>query len=120
MIVKTTKGMFMKNLLMVVMLVIGFMFISGCSKDEASVVDVEVSVVESVVEADVGAVVGAEVVEVITYGVKRGDTLWDIAKAHGGVGMDWVKIYEANEHLGSNPDLIYPGQVIVIPNLGGS
>ena len=31
----------MKNLLMVVMLVIGFMFISGCSKDEASVVDVE-------------------------------------------------------------------------------
>ena len=65
MIVKTTKGMFMKNLLMVVMLVIGFMFISGCSKDEASVVDVEVSVVESVVEADVGAVVGAEVVEVI-------------------------------------------------------
>ena len=67
MIVKTTKGMFMKNLLMVVMLVFGFMFISGCSKDEASVVDVEVCVVESVIDGDVESVVGAEVVEVITY-----------------------------------------------------
>ena len=101
--------MFMKNLLMVVMLVIGFMFISGCSKDEASVVDVEVSVVESVVEADVGAVVGAEVVEVITYTIKRGDTLWDIAKVYN-THPDQIRSWNKSKNL----RILRPGDRLTI------
>lgn len=49
------------------------------------------------------------------YTVKKGDTLSGIAtvkKVAGG----WQVLYKANEKtLGSNPNLIFPGQVLVIP-----
>lgn len=52
-----------------------------------------------------------------SYTVKRGDSLWKISAMmykDGGVG--WRKIYEANRNvIGKNPNLIYPGQVLVIP-----
>lgn len=51
-----------------------------------------------------------------TYTVKAGDSLWKIAKRHYGDGNRWRRIYEANEGtIGPNPDLIHPGQVLVIP-----
>lgn len=51
-----------------------------------------------------------------TYTVKRGDTLWAIAKRTLGSGSRWKEIYNANINLiGKNPDLIYPGQVLRIP-----
>lgn len=51
-----------------------------------------------------------------TYTVKRGDNLWKIAKAFYGSGAMWTKIYEANQDvIGKNPNLIYPGQVYMIP-----
>lgn len=51
-----------------------------------------------------------------TYTVKRGDNLWKIAKAYYGSGALWPKIYAANRAvIGSDPNLIYPGQVFVIP-----
>lgn len=53
-----------------------------------------------------------------TYTVKKGDCLWNIAKAMCGSGTDYSKIYEANKGtIGSNPNLIYPGQVLTIPDL---
>lgn len=51
-----------------------------------------------------------------TYTVKSGDSLWKIAKQLYGSGADWKKIYEANKDvIGSNPNLIYPGQTFTIP-----
>lgn len=51
-----------------------------------------------------------------TYTVKSGDCLWNIAKKFYGKGGDYAKIYNANKGtIGSNPNLIYPGQVLTIP-----
>lgn len=49
-----------------------------------------------------------------TYTVKSGDCLSRIAKANG--YSDWHTIYDANRSvIGSNPNLIYPGQVYTLP-----
>jgi len=48
-----------------------------------------------------------------TYTVKSGDTIWKIAVKHQ-VGMS--KIIAANPQI-KNPDLIYPGQKIIIPTV---
>lgn len=47
-----------------------------------------------------------------TYTVKSGDTLSAIGEAYG---IDWNKIYTANENVISDPNLIYPGQKLSIP-----
>ncbi|MEO6441266.1 MAG: LysM peptidoglycan-binding domain-containing protein [Chitinophagales bacterium] len=49
------------------------------------------------------------------YVVKAGDSLSKIAKAHYGDANDWRKIFEANKDVIKNPDLIHPGQKIIIP-----
>ena len=50
-----------------------------------------------------------------TYPVKKGDCLWNIAKATYGDGSKWKLIYEANKDKITNPNLIYVGQVLTIP-----
>lgn len=51
-----------------------------------------------------------------TYKVKSGDCLWKIAQRLYGSGSQYTKIYNANKKtIGSNPDKIYPGQVLTIP-----
>ena len=50
-----------------------------------------------------------------TYTVKRGDCLWNIAKRFYGNGAKYTRIYDANTNKIANPNLIYPGQVFVIP-----
>lgn len=50
-----------------------------------------------------------------TYTVKKGDCLWNIAKKFYGNGASYTKIYDANTNKIANPNLIYPGQVFVIP-----
>lgn len=49
------------------------------------------------------------------YTVKKGDCLWGIAKKFYGDGARYIKIYNANKDKIKNPNLIYPGQVLVIP-----
>ena len=50
------------------------------------------------------------------YTVKPGDSLWNIAKKYYGSGAMYTKIYEANKDLiGGNPNLIFPGQKLIIP-----
>jgi len=52
-----------------------------------------------------------------TYTVAKGDCLWKIAQKFYGAGAQYTKIYEANKGvIGSNPNLIYPGQVLAIPS----
>jgi LysM repeat protein len=51
-----------------------------------------------------------------THTVVRGDCLWNIAKKHLGSGSRWTEIYNKNKSvIGKNPNLIYPGQKLVMP-----
>lgn len=50
------------------------------------------------------------------YIVKKGDTLWKIAKTFYGRGWDYTKIVKENKLKNGNK--IYPGQVLRIPNIG--
>ncbi len=53
-----------------------------------------------------------------TYTVRKGDSLSKIAKSLLGDARKWRDIYEANKDVvGSNPDLIQPGQVLKIPKV---
>lgn len=51
------------------------------------------------------------------YTVKKGDYLSRIAKEVYGNANKYNIIFEANKPMLKNPDLIYPGQVLVIPPL---
>ena len=49
------------------------------------------------------------------YTVVKGDSLSKIAKEVYGDAMKYPVIFEANKPMLTNPDLIYPGQVLRIP-----
>ena len=49
--------------------------------------------------------------------VKSGESLSKIAKHYYGDPMKYKEIFEANTNILKNPDLIYPDQELVIPNL---
>jgi nucleoid-associated protein YgaU len=50
-----------------------------------------------------------------TYTVLKGDSLSKIAKREYGDVREWRKIYEANRDVIDDPDLIEPGQNLIIP-----
>ena len=50
-----------------------------------------------------------------TATVTRGDSLWRISQTTYGAGMRYAVIYEANQTQIRDPDLIYPGQIFVLP-----
>lgn len=50
-----------------------------------------------------------------TYTVSAGDTLWGIAAKTLGSGAKWNAVYEANRASVADPNLIYAGQMLVIP-----
>lgn len=56
--------------------------------------------------------------KVINYTVKKGDTLWAIAKQYLGSGTKYPQI--ASENNIRNPNLIYPGQVFKITVSGAT
>ena len=47
--------------------------------------------------------------------VVKGDTLWKISEKNLGSGARYPEIFEANKPMLSDPDKIYPGQVLRIP-----
>jgi nucleoid-associated protein YgaU len=51
-----------------------------------------------------------------TYTIAKGDSLSKIAKHFYGDAKLWRKIFAANSATIKNPDLIFPGQVITIPD----
>jgi nucleoid-associated protein YgaU len=48
--------------------------------------------------------------------VSRGDSLWRISQRIYGKGYRYTVIYGANQTQIRNPNLIYPGQIFVLPN----
>lgn len=51
----------------------------------------------------------------VFYTVQKGDTLSKIAKSQYGTWKRYPEIFEANRPMLQDPDLIYPGQVLRIP-----
>ncbi len=49
--------------------------------------------------------------------VQPGNSLWRIARATYGHGVQYTLIYEANRNHIRDPDLIYPGQIFALPVL---
>ncbi len=47
--------------------------------------------------------------------VEKGDTLWAVSEKALGSGARYMEIFEANKPMLSDPDKIYPGQVLRIP-----
>jgi nucleoid-associated protein YgaU len=68
------------------------------------------------VEEDIAVAAPAD--EATFYTVRKGDTLWAIAKKHYGNGARYSAIFEANRPMLKHPDKIYPGQSLRIPKEG--
>jgi nucleoid-associated protein YgaU len=48
--------------------------------------------------------------------VRRGDSLWRIAKRYYGNGRRWTRIYNANRRKIQDPDFLKPGRRIYLPD----
>jgi len=57
--------------------------------------------------------------DITTAIVSRGDNLWRISQRIYGKGVRYTVIYGANQGQIRNPNLIYPGQVFVLPESQG-
>ncbi|MBR1123497.1 LysM peptidoglycan-binding domain-containing protein [Bradyrhizobium lablabi] len=66
--------------------------------------------------SDQGSPAAVVVPKVLTTKVSRGDSLWRISQLNYGLGTRYATIYKANREQIRNPNLIYPGQVFVIPS----
>lgn len=56
--------------------------------------------------------------EIGTARITRGDSLWQISRRIYGKGTRYTEIFDANQPQIRNPDLIYPGQIFVLPSDG--
>lgn len=69
----------------------------------------------SVSASSAGTPAAATAPKMTTTVVSRGDSLWRISRAAYGDGARYTVIYGANHSQIRNPDRIYPGQVLVLP-----
>jgi hypothetical protein len=77
-------------------------------------VDITVSAAAQPAQAQARAV-GATAAEPIVYTVQPGDTLSKIARNYYGDANQYTRIFEANRDKLDNPNVIRPGQRLVIP-----
>ena len=72
---------------------------------------------EGIAQVDDRLEVEATEPEATFYTVQSGDSLSKIAKEQYGNAMKYPVIFEANKPMLTDPDKIYPGQVLRIPPL---
>ncbi len=48
--------------------------------------------------------------------IRRGDNLWTVARRNYGAGIRYTTIFDANRDQVRDPDRIYPGQVLKVPD----
>ena len=87
------------------------------SQREKEIVVLTVGNTKGVAQVDDRLVVETPEPEAKMYTVKSGDTLSGIAKEQYGNAMKYPEIFEANKPMLTDPDKIYPGQVLRIPPL---
>jgi nucleoid-associated protein YgaU len=87
------------------------------SQEDAEKIALAVGNVEGVAAVDNQLVVDEPTPEGKYYTVKSGDSLSKIAKEVYGDPMKYGIIFEANKPMLKDPDLIYPDQVLRIPQL---
>lgn len=68
------------------------------------------------VDADALETETPQEIDDLFYEVQKGDTLWRIAEIYYKDGSRYKEIFEANREVIKDPDKIYPGQMIRIPN----
>jgi len=73
----------------------------------------QMAAAESTASAQVKADHGQRAKDI--YTVKRGDTLWAIAKRYFGSGLRYPAIFEDNRESIHDPDLIHPKQEVKVP-----
>ncbi len=90
---------------------------SQAVKEQVILIAGNVKGVEKVIADDLNAPEPApeEVSKDEFYEIKKGDTLGAIAKQFYGNASQYMRIFEANREIISDPDKIYPGQKIRIP-----
>ena len=54
--------------------------------------------------------------KISTTTVSRGDSLWRLSQLTYGAGTRYAIIYKANKEQIRNPNMIYPGQIFVMPS----
>lgn len=68
------------------------------------------------VDADALETETPQEIEDLFYEIQKGDTLWRVAEIYYQDGSRYKEIFEANREVIKDPDKIYPGQMIRIPN----
>ena len=90
---------------------------STLSQEEREKIILAAGNVEGVSKVEDNISVGDGAAESGYHTVQKGDTLWAIAKSAYGDGSKYPVVFEANKPMLSDPDKIYPGQVLRIPAL---
>ena len=84
--------------------------------DSAAPQQPQLAAAGAVVLPDSGSSASTVVVpKITTTTVSRGDSLWRLSQVSYGAGTRYAVIYKANRGQIRNPNLIYPGQVFVVP-----
>jgi nucleoid-associated protein YgaU len=75
----------------------------------------QLAVAGATVLPDGGSPSAVVVPKIATTTVSRGDSLWRLSHVAYGAGTRYAVIYKANREQIRNPNLIYPGQIFVLP-----
>lgn len=111
----------LNSLLLLLFTIIFFVSSCGDKKEEQKTTQPEMKQETVKLDTVKEKAVVEEVVEVVqpewpkTIVVKQDEWIYDIARREYGSIFAWRKIYEANKDKISDPDLIYPGQELILP-----
>ncbi|WFU56506.1 Ig-like domain-containing protein [Bradyrhizobium pachyrhizi] len=88
---------------------------SPTSSGRADIAKPQLAAAATTTASDVKSPSAVIVPKITTTTVARGDSLWRISQRAFGAGQRYAVIYRANSQQIRNPNLIYPGQVFVVP-----